>query len=248
MRSQSRILAPGGAFVFVGVLQAARPARGAGSERQASGQRADKQPQGACRWGAARSALAVSLVSGSHPAQARSRALARVVAVWARSAPHPSDTVPQRIPGAASPTGAQCPSVPHGTATAGRLANEHGGKGQTRRGGLECRSAHALREWAAHAAHTERPQRRRLTRRPRAQSSQADSKDASRGGRWGACPRGCGCQGDSAGARAAYARRVPRPKGLRGMRLGHLGGSLVCLCLGEWLGQRLGGASAAARW
>ena len=101
-------------------------------------------------------------------------------------------TVPQRIPGAASPTGAQCPSVPHGTATAGRLANEHGGKGQTRRGGLECRSAHALREWAAHAAHTERPQRRRLTRRPRAQSSQADSKDASRGGCWGACPRGCG--------------------------------------------------------
>lgn len=72
MRPQSRTLAPGGAFVSLGVLQAARPARAAGNERGTSGEPAENQQPAArplvssrspCQWSQPSSAAA--LVSGS---------------------------------------------------------------------------------------------------------------------------------------------------------------------------------------
>ena len=114
MRPQSRTLAPGGAFVSVGVLQAARPARAAGIERGTSGEPAEDGQE-----------LAQPLVSGGIPRQwsqpssavalvSGSRALARVVAPCAHFRTSPQQHAPQHYPQVSHTHGGTRASSPHG--------------------------------------------------------------------------------------------------------------------------------------
>ena len=128
--------------------------------------------------------------------------------------------MPQRIPRAASPTGSQCTSVPHGTATGDGLAREHGGKTMARPGGVCSPRAHALGVVLPPAP---------SANRHRAQTAVKTTSAVQAGRQQGRLPWGLLARvtpwvwlspGDSAGARAAYARRVPGPMARRGLRLG----------------------------